>query len=1311
MLNRLKPHLTPNRACLLFLFAVVASLCIANYQPGTILSGWDTLHPEFNRLEYISRAIFGAYEPHQGLGAASSQSHAAELPRLIFYIPLSYILPLSFVRYSYFFLTMFAGVFGMYFFMMRVVFESVKRKAFSVKGEENFPLESHLSATFASLFYLLNLGTLQHFYTPLEMFPTHFAALPWLFLTAILFLEKGGRKNLLFFAFATFFASPMAHTATLWYAYFLCLGGYLVFFLLLESGKQKTEYRRQIIEDRKTETIPSSVLSAIRPLSSVIRPLFIFRSAIFKRVLLLLSLSLLLNLYWILPNIYFALYHGAEITKTKINTLFTDEAFLKNVEFSNFADLALLKSFPFDWGKYIGNNQFAPLLDTWIAHLNNPLVPAIGYSFFVVAILGMARALRKRLTYIIPFFMVTLICVFFLLTTHPPFGFLFSAVQKNIPLFEEAFRFPFTKFSLPLIFCFSVFSGVGIKVILSSLKKFFNQRISLIAALFVFLSLVFYMLPAFNGNFISPSMKVKIPKEYFVMFSWFQNNADRGRIATFPVETFWNWDYYSWGYQGAGFSYFGIPQPILEREFDRWNIFNEQYYQEISYAVYSGNVPRLKNVIQKYDIHYLLLDTDIVVPGVDPTSLYFDRSKKMFEDLETQGIVSKPVTFGNHLFAYHVEKSRNYPIDTVKKTFLVEPQRTSSFEDYAYGKFGDYIVDPENTTQGSALVFPLRNFIDNNSRINQDILTIKPDSIDINLPRGKPYSLAEPLRPSEIIPSRVLVELKDGGLILTLYPEGFIFNSTKSGSPVSVTLPVPPDSESFDLSINGQLFPFSGLSQNTPLALGTAYLSSRRENSVSLFDDKPTVVPLLAKVNPIFSYCKYDQYVSGGIKASVSNDKITLSKVLNYPVCIEFPLNFLKDLTDQTAGENLVSFSFNYNGASRLLGCIKAYSESTCNRFAILQENGTKKTFFFSVSPNDAVYSELILELDPSSRANDVFSNLGLSVNQSRASMSLPPDFLANLNPAQIQPFQNVSLPKNSFIDSGKSVLSQIRTLNDCPFKLGGNNGKKILTQDSFGNTIEYISEKGSFCDHFSYEHLPHTLGYLVLIESKNVEGLPLNLCITNYTSKRCDVYSKLSTGSAFHTDTFFLPPSGSGNGYDVNFENLGIPGTRAENFIRALTIIPYDASVLEKIYTVRSGNAGNDLSSGRIIATKMYNPLQFMATTNGKPALLTLSYSYEPNFRAYEVNCSGTFSCIIATFMSPLFGHEVKQHVIVNNWENGWILPNSQLSTLNSQIAIVFLPQYLEYLGFVVLLITFNFLLNPVDKFSKLLKRFLKEN
>src|SRR3989338_1083228 len=88
---------------LLIIISVI--VCIQNYKFGTFLSGWDTLHPEFNFGEYFKK-IFSVWQEQQGLGAVAAQAHAAELPRVIFLYVLSFILPLSFLRYSYFFLTL-----------------------------------------------------------------------------------------------------------------------------------------------------------------------------------------------------------------------------------------------------------------------------------------------------------------------------------------------------------------------------------------------------------------------------------------------------------------------------------------------------------------------------------------------------------------------------------------------------------------------------------------------------------------------------------------------------------------------------------------------------------------------------------------------------------------------------------------------------------------------------------------------------------------------------------------------------------------------------------------------------------------------------------------------------------------------------------------------------------------------------------------------------------------------------------------------------------------------------------------------------
>lgn len=183
---------------------IVVILSIQNYIPGTYLSGWDTLHPEFNFGLYFKRTLFGVWQEHQGLGAVAAQSHAGDLPRLLIYYPLSLFLSADFLRWAYFFICLLLGPLGVYYFL-----KYLTNKAWI--------------GYCAGLLYLLNLGTLQHFYLPFEMFATHFATLPWLFLFAVRLLESGNRKYLMLFSLITLLAAPVSHTPTLFYVYFLVL--------------------------------------------------------------------------------------------------------------------------------------------------------------------------------------------------------------------------------------------------------------------------------------------------------------------------------------------------------------------------------------------------------------------------------------------------------------------------------------------------------------------------------------------------------------------------------------------------------------------------------------------------------------------------------------------------------------------------------------------------------------------------------------------------------------------------------------------------------------------------------------------------------------------------------------------------------------------------------------------------------------------------------------------------------------------------------------------------------------------------------
>ena len=523
---------------LIYLFVITLILCLTNYKPDTFLSGWDTLHPEFNFGEYFKRSFFSVWQEHQGLGAVASQSHAGELPRLFIYYLSSLVLPDSLLRWGYFFLCLILGPIGVFFLL----------KYITGKAWVGFC---------AGLVYLLNLGTLQHFYLPLEMFATHFATLPYLFLFGLKFLDWGKIKDLIIFSIFTLLSTPASHTPTLFYVYFLSLFIFLI---------------TNIIIDRKR----------------------------LLRAILILIATLMINSFWLLPNIYFVLNHGKDVVESKIHTQLFNRAFYTSKEFATIADASLIRGFLFDWGKFdFDQHNFVDLFEEWKRHLANPFVKILGYLTFVMVILGIIASFVKK--NIAGFaFLPIFILAFFAIAQD--FDFL-----SSIDVIRESLRFHFTKFSILLMFVFSIFFGLALNFIKP--KKW----VPVIVSSTVAVSLIFYMLPAFTGNLINKGEKVKFPKEYSLAFDYL-NSKEKVRIANFPIHTFWGWGYYKWDYEGAGFTWFGLKSPILDREFDRWFPYNENYYWEVSYALYSQNLNLLEHVLEKYQVGYLWIDESIFDP-------------------------------------------------------------------------------------------------------------------------------------------------------------------------------------------------------------------------------------------------------------------------------------------------------------------------------------------------------------------------------------------------------------------------------------------------------------------------------------------------------------------------------------------------------------------------------------------------------------------------------------------------------------------------------------------------------------------------
>lgn len=585
----------------LLLVAIALYLSFRNYTPGTFLIGWDSLHPEFNFGLAFQRLFFGFWREDQGVGLLTVHSHMSDLPRVILLWLSSIVLPISLLRYFYIFLCMVLGPLGAYF-LLKYIFE-----------REKTGLVIKLTSFLGALSYLLNLVTLQHFFVPFEMFTTQFAFLPWLFLFAVKILREGKKKNYLWFAIFTLLALPMAYAATLFYAYL----GALVVFLLIYIVLNK------------------------------------FRPSLIKKSFLVLVIALALNLFWLSGNVYSVLTQTNDVANSRINYLFSPEATIRNQAYGDLGDIALGKNFLFDWRAFDNtNNTYTDLMNVWIKHLEVPGVKTIGYLIFAFSVLGIIFSLVKKNKFGIVFFFVYLYALFFLINSNFPTGSIYQFFVNHSTLFKEGFRMTFTKFSIIFELCQVFFFAYFVLFLLNLIKGTkFRAIVGVILASLLSFGIYSFTKPAFSGNFISQVVRTDFPNEYFQIFHWFNQNPE-GRIADLPMQTLWGWGNHNWKYEGSGFLPFGLKDPLLDRDFDRFSPFNETFYNQANFALYQYQIPdpnlklgkeelatiseenklvitNFENVLQKFQVRYLLLDESVINAGGDNKILYIPQIKDL----------------------------------------------------------------------------------------------------------------------------------------------------------------------------------------------------------------------------------------------------------------------------------------------------------------------------------------------------------------------------------------------------------------------------------------------------------------------------------------------------------------------------------------------------------------------------------------------------------------------------------------------------------------------------------------------------------
>ena len=126
------------------------------------LIGWDSVMPELDWKLNFTRTVAGAWQEYQGLGLTGGMAHLADLSRMIILWVIDQLVPTNYVRWVWHMGMVLLGSIGIWYMGKKLW-----------KWSESGCLA-------ASVFYLLNLATVQYFFVPYEAFSSFYGFLPWL---------------------------------------------------------------------------------------------------------------------------------------------------------------------------------------------------------------------------------------------------------------------------------------------------------------------------------------------------------------------------------------------------------------------------------------------------------------------------------------------------------------------------------------------------------------------------------------------------------------------------------------------------------------------------------------------------------------------------------------------------------------------------------------------------------------------------------------------------------------------------------------------------------------------------------------------------------------------------------------------------------------------------------------------------------------------------------------------------------------------------------------------------------------------------
>jgi hypothetical protein len=580
--------------------------------------------------------------------------------------------------------------------------------------------------------------------------------------------------------------------------------------------------------------------------------------------------------------------------------------------------------------------------------------------------------------------------------------------------------------------------------------------------------------------------------------------------------------------------------------------------------------------------------------------------------------------FGNGLYVYKYTPKRDFSL-TELDTNLVSSSDSiyKEYDDVKYVEDGNYVDTGDK-------VYPFSGITNADESLTARVVSSTDSEVTFKSALGGPLTLSASDSKIQFV---VSASIKDATHInLNLQP----YDAAILGTPISVILSVGAISSDTPLLLQLQnqsiSFRLSDLAA-TYKPIGNVFLDLNDETEITLNRGTLLSSNSLVSTGTLESCGNYGDNSSFSYEVIPSGIKLTATDV---NACITSNLRGL--FTEVAKATNYEVFLNKEDHNARSEVCILSEATGLCiNNVVSPEDNG----YLFSLDPADLSKYDFRLIVDGNISTEPVstdFTNIAFYAYAPIQSLTI-----SSLSGAvKLTGITNTSFVVKKDTNIGGSVSELIGDPRIC------NTGSRDFGNSSVTNSgdfLRYSATDESLCDSYQFPNLPHNLGYVLEIRARNIDGVPLRVCLTNEYSKRCDLYMSLSDASDFTTQYFLVPPLDAGSGYTVNLSSLVFGGTSSINDLAYVSLVQVPYDFLKHLHV--SGSNSETFKQ-----------------------VLVYNQAYEKGWVAF----CGLLPC-------PY------KHVMVNNWANGWIVNATQNI---SAIKILFVPQALEWLGLLILPILF---------------------